>query len=61
MAQVTFELDNDMLFEVLEETHFSEPEKLKILQILFPQRGYNDKMRLIGEISLFVSNNSTNL
>ena len=27
MAQITVELDNDALFEALEETTFSEPEK----------------------------------
>lgn len=57
MAQITIELDNDALFEALEETQFSEPEKMKILQILFPHRGYNDKMRLVGEISVFINDN----
>lgn len=57
MAQITIELDNDALFEALEETQFSEPEKMKIIQILFPHRGYNDKMRLVGEISVFINDN----
>lgn len=57
MAQITVELDNDALFEALEETTFSEPEKMKILKLLFPQRGYNDKFRLIGELSTFINEN----
>jgi hypothetical protein len=57
MAQITVELDNDALFEALEEAQFSEPEKMRILQILFPHRGYNDKMRLVGEISVFINDN----
>jgi hypothetical protein len=57
MAQITVELDNDAIFEALEETTFSEPEKMRILQILFPHRGYNDKMRLVGEISVFINDN----
>ena len=57
MAQITVELDNDALFEALEETQFSEPEKMRILKLLFPHRGYNDKMRLVGEISVFINDN----
>lgn len=57
MAQITVELDNDALFEALEEAQFSEPEKMRILKILFPHRGYNDKMRLVGEISVFINDN----
>lgn len=57
MAQITVELDNDMLFEALEEAQFSESEKIRILNILFPHRGYNDKMRLVGEISVFINDN----
>ena len=57
MAQITVELDNDALLEALEETTFSEPEKMRILKLLFPHRGYTDKMRLVREISVFINDN----
>lgn len=57
MARITVELDNETLFEALEENQFLEYEVIRILKILFPQRGYCNKKRLTEDISLFIDNN----
>ncbi len=53
---ISHEITKDEILELVKQADFSAPEKLKILDILFPQRGYNDKARLAGEISAFIFN-----
>ncbi len=57
MAKIEVELSNDTLFDAIVQTQFNDSEKLQILKALFPQRGFSDKTRMLGEVSEFVLNN----
>ncbi len=56
MATLTIlhEITKDELFQLIENAEFSAPEKKKVLDMLFEQRGYSEKSRLVGIISDFV-------
>ncbi len=51
---VQHQITNDELLELIKQASFSIPEKKKILDILFEQRGYSEKARLVSMITDFV-------
>ena len=57
MTTIQVTLDKEMLFDAIKEAELTERDKMEVIKILFPHRGYNDKMRLIGELSIFINEN----